>query len=117
MRRVTLFFIVLLLLSIIPEEIESKCTITRDIDLKSQKIPVKRSVLPVSAWIDEDIVHVSFLDSPQFATITIKDQNGIVLTKEIYSFPSQVQLLISDLDAVSVIEIEYGEVSVYGMLF
>lgn len=79
---------------------------------KSQDVQ-PRSICPVQAWHVGADVYLSFGDSPVEVLISIKDENGEVVTEEVFITPKTVQLSV-DGPGNYMIEINYADTYLYG---
>ncbi|RHO63792.1 DUF3244 domain-containing protein [Parabacteroides sp. AF48-14] len=110
MKRISFLFLITawVLTFVSPSLLSAKVTDTRDIELRAKYGDKDlRSLLPVRAWIDNQTVYVSFLDSPETATVIITNgENGESVTT---SFSSLKTVLITLGDKGKYrIEINYG---------
>lgn len=111
--RKTLFLLVCMLVAF---STFSKTTTSRDIDLRARHADDRplRSIIPVRAVLDEDIISVEFLDSPKDAVIRITDADGNEILSKAYTYPQLVQLPINQKVSIYTIEITLGEICFSG---
>lgn len=103
-------------LFLIPNNMYSRTTASRDIDIKAgqeHKLDL-RSVLPVRATINESTVTVVFYDSLPEVTILIRNAEGTVVSEEVYQSPSAVQIPVTAGKGDYKIEIVYADMYLYG---
>lgn len=94
----------------------SKVTDSRDIALHAghENEEALRSILPVRAVIDGNILQLEFLDSPENVVVKISDKAGKEIITSAYSFPQLVKLYVNQGANDYTIEIIYGETCLYG---
>lgn len=94
----------------------SKTTTARDIELRARHADDEalRSIIPVRAMLDEDILSVEFWDSPKDAVIRITDADGNEILSKAYTYPELVQLPINQKVSIYTIEITLGEICFSG---
>lgn len=117
MKRIySLLLVVFIGLFLIPNNMYSRTTASRDIDIKAgqeHKLDL-RSVLPVRATINESTVTVVFYDSLPEVTILIRNAEGTVVSEEVYQSPSAVQIPVTAGKGDYKIEIVYADMYLYG---
>lgn len=117
MKRIySLLLVVFIGLFLIPNDMYSRTTASRDIDIKAgQEHKLDwRSVLPVRATINESTVTVVFYDSLPEVTILIRNAEGTVVSEEVYQSPSAVQIPVTAGKGDYKIEIVYADMYLYG---
>lgn len=94
----------------------AKTANSRDIHLRARDADQEalRSILPVRAILDGNIIQIEFFDSPENAIVTITDADGVDIVTGTYSSPGLVRLRVSQVSNEYAIEIAYGEVYLYG---
>ena len=117
MKRISFLFLitVCVLTFVSPFLLSAKVTDTREIELKTKYGDKElRSLPPVRAWIDNQTVYVSFLDSPETATVIITNvKNGESVTTS-FSSPQTVFIPVSHKDGVYEITVDYAGKSFIG---
>lgn len=112
MKRISFLFLITVwvLTFVSPSLLSAKVTDTREIELKTKYGDKElRSLLPVRAWIDNQTVYVSFLDSPETATVIITNvKNGESVTTS-FSSSQTVFIPINNENGTYEIQISYEE--------
>lgn len=73
-----------------------------------------RSVIPVSALLEENVILLNFLNSPENVTVTVTDAEGNEILSEIYNSPQLVKLEAIQMPGSYTLDIVYGDTSLYG---
>lgn len=110
-KTVILFFCMLVTFSAY-----SKIMDSRHIELQAKQAGSEalRSVIPVSALLERNVIMLNFLNSPENVTVTVMDAEGNEILAEIYSSPQSVKLHEIKLPGVYKLEVVYGDVCLYG---
>lgn len=75
---------------------------------------ILRSVNPVSATLDENVISLDFKNSPENVTVRVTDVEGKEIIVEDYTSPQLVKLQAIKTSGNYTIEIVYGETILYG---
>lgn len=110
---VLIFIYVLLATWTLPDLAFAKIMDSREIEIRAKEEKnIPRSIFPVRAWVDEQVVCVSFIEAVEAATVIVTNtKNGEVITN-VYSSPKIVSVPLSD--GMYEIEICYGSKSFVG---
>lgn len=110
MKRISFLFLIIVwgLTFVTPSLLSAKVADTRDIELraKTDNGNELRSLLPVRAWLDNRVVCVSFLGSPEEVTVSISDTEGMLVDTYHYQSPQTVSIPITEGIGMFRIEIE-----------
>ena len=110
-KTVILFFCMLVTFSVY-----SKIMDSRHIELQAKQAGSEalRSVIPVSALLERNVILLNFLNSPENVTVTVMDAEGNEILAEVYSSPQSVKLHEIKASGVYKLEVVYGDVCLYG---
>ena len=110
-KTVILFFCMLVTFSVY-----SKIMDSRHIELQAKQAGSEalRSVIPVSALLESNVILLNFLNSPENVTVTVMDAEGNEILAEVYSSPQSVKLHEIKASGVYKLEVVYGDVCLYG---
>ena len=112
-KLVLIFIYVLLATWTLPDLAFAKIMDSREIEIRAKEEKNNpRSLFPVRAWVDEQVVCVSFMEAAEVATVIVTNtKNGEIIT-HIYSSPEIVSVPLSG--GMYEIEISYGSKSFAG---
>ena len=112
-KLILIFIYVLLATWTLPDLTFAKIMDSREIEIRAkEKKNDPRSLLPVRAWVDEQVVCVSFMEAIEVATVIVTDTKNGEVTTNIYSSPKIVSVPLSS--GMYEIEISYGSKSFVG---
>lgn len=94
----------------------SKMMDSRHIELQAKQAGSEalRSVIPVSALLEGNVILLKFLNSPEHVTVTVMDAEGNEISAETYSSPQSVKLQEIQTSGGYRLEIVYDDVCLCG---
>lgn len=109
-KLILIFIYVLLATWTLPDLTFAKIMDSREIEIRAkEKKNDPRSLFPVRAWVDGQMIYVSFWDLPSTATVIITNvESGESITKSFLS-PETVSVPINNENGTYEIQISYEE--------
>ena len=109
-KLILIFIYVLLATWTLPDLTFAKIMDSREIEIRAkEKKNDPRSLLPMRAWVDGQMIYVSFWDLPSTATVIITNvESGESITKSFLS-PETVSVPINNENGTYEIQISYEE--------
>ena len=116
MKKLLFLFLFLFSLSFFTtQNVVAKVATVKQIVLKgkTQKND-PRSLLPVQAWVDGAVVHISCLTALENVVVSIKDESGKVVEEKTYASPQTIELPAMEVHGSYTLEVRYADTLLYG---